>query len=623
MSSRDTSRAPSGQGQGQGQDGGIDKLDFDANRRHLMPPASSQGDESIHSGSHRSLLADDDDFFSDVVDEAIEQDRKKIARNITKYASFASAILSCLCAGSITAYSLYGPLFIRHLKYTQYQVNAVSTTAELAMYLPVPIFGWLCDRYNPRPLSLASGIFFGVGYGLAAGVYGAGPGSGGSYRSDTGDMKDGGWPFWAMIVAFVGIGMGTCTMYLAAVTTCAKNFGRGKHRGIALAIPIAAFGLSGMWQSLVGSYFFRDDSMEGDVDVLRYFCFLGGLLFAVGLVGAVGLRVVDEEELINEGVGELERSGLLDGGALLANERGGLLHGNILHDSENGNVGSGNGHINGYGTLDPQRDDSNSISSVHSKPNDLTDDDGPAAKKSRLLNAETILFLSDPTAYLLAAGFFLTTGPGEAYLNNLGTLISTLYPPGTQPPSSNSPATHVSIVALTSTLARLATGALSDLFAPTPETTLSHHLRRICTLPRPTLLLAATLIFSFGQLLLATPLLSRFPQLLPLVTALVGIGYGAIFSLTPMLISVVWGVQNFGTNWGIVAVVPAGGAAVWGAVYSAVYSAGRGGGENGGEECFGEGCYRGTFMAMAVASWCAVVLWGWALRGWRRRGCVV
>lgn len=620
MSSRDSSKAP----KGQGQDGGIDKLDFDANRRHLVPPASSQGDESIHSGSHRSLLADDDDFFSDVVEGAIEQDRKKMARNVTRYASFASAILSCLCAGSITAYSLYGPLFLRHLKYTQYQVNAVSTTAELAMYLPVPIFGWLCDRYNPRPLSLASGIFFGAGYGLAAGVYAAGTGSGGAFRSGTGEVKEGGWPFGVMILAFVGIGLGTCTMYLAAVTTCAKNFGRGKYRGIALAIPIAAFGLSGMWQSLVGSYFFRDDTGEGDIDVSRYFCFLGGLLFVVGLIGAFGLRVVDEEELIDEGVGELERSGLLDGSALLADERGGLLRRGHLHDSENGNLGVGNGHTNGYGTLDPRRDDSDSISSGRSKPHNLSniDNDGLAAKKSRLLNAETTLFLSDPTAYLLAAGFFLTTGPGEAYLNNLGTLIHTLYPPGTKPPSINLPATHVSIVALTSTVARLATGALSDLFAPNPSP--NHHHpqqnRHLCTLPRPSLLLLATIIFSIGQLLLATPLISTHPPLLTLVTALVGLGYGAVFSLTPILISVVWGVHNFGTNWGIVAMVPAAGAAVWGAIYSAVYSAATAPRQ---EECFGRDCYVPTFAAMAVASWCAIALWGVAWRRWRTRGRIV
>ena len=46
-----------------------------------------------------------------------------------------------------------------------------------------------------------------------------------------------------VVLAFFAVGMGTSCMYLPAVTTCAKNFGRGNAKGIALAVPIAAFGL--------------------------------------------------------------------------------------------------------------------------------------------------------------------------------------------------------------------------------------------------------------------------------------------------------------------------------------------------------------------------------------------
>lgn len=592
----------------------IDKLDFDSHRR---PPTSR---DSVHSsGPSGHLLRDDESFFSNIVDGIIERDRRKMRRHVLKYASFASAILSCLCAGSITAYSLYGPLFLKHLRYSQFQVNAVSTTAELAMYLPVPLFGYLCDRYNPRPLSLAAGIFFGVGYLLAALTYRAGP-----------PKSGGGWPFAIMVIAFVGVGMGTSCMYLSAVTTCAKNFGTGKHKGLALAMPIAAFGLSGMWQSQVGSHFFarKEDERNGDVDVFRYFLFLAGLLCAVGLVGAVGLRVVGEEELIDNAVDELERSGLLHDSPYLQRS--------LLHDGKN---------QNGYGTLSPRHHDTDG-SSLASKRRDSD----TALKKTRLLNTETRIFLTDHTMWLLAAGFFLTTGPGEAFINNLGTIIHTLYPPTVSIPPSNSPATNVSIVALTSTLARLLTGTLSDLLAPTTTTTPhpNHHppsnstnTRKPLTISRMTFLLSSTLLFSLGQLLLATPACATHPPLFPLVSALVGLGYGAIFSLTPIIVSVVWGVRNFGTNWGVVAVVPAAGAAIWGAVYSAVYQAGvverkservgivvvGGGGEEGEGEvdqmCYGVGCYRSTFWAMAVASWVAVGLWAWAWRRWRARGIAV
>ncbi|MCJ1455063.1 putative monocarboxylate transporter mch1 [Mycoblastus sanguinarius] len=579
----------------------ISKLDFDSHRKPRTPATSHDSSASDPNGG--GLLRDDESFFSNIVDGVIQRDRRKMRRAILKYVSFASAILSSLCAGSITVYSLYGPLFLKHLRYSQYQVNAVSTTAELAMYLPVPLFGYLCDRYNPRPVSLAAGVLFGVGYLLAALTYRAGP------------ERSGGWPFAVMVLAFVGVGMGTSGMYLSAVTTCAKNFGRGKHKGLALAMPIAAFGLSGVWESQVGSHQFSPrnrDGGRGDMDAFRYFLFLAGLLFAVGLIGAVALRVVNEEELIDEAVDELERSGLLEDSPLFQRS--------VLHDNDPPHA-----HANNYGTLhSSNQPDNNSTTS-------RTQDPTSALKKTRLLNTETRLFLTDPTMWLLALGFFLTTGPGEAFINNLGTIIHTLYPPSpisknSPIPPSNSPATHVSIVASTSTLARLLMGTLSDVLAPIASTE-AHFQKLTCTISRMTFLLIFTLLSSLGQLLLATGAIQSSPTLFPLVSALLGLGYGAIFSLCPIIVSVVWGVENFGTNWGIVAVVPAAGAAIWGAIYSAVYQAGVEKSQIFGQEeqqmCYGVLCYQSTFWGMAVASWVAMGLWFWAWRGWKGRGVAV
>ena len=566
----------------------IDTLDFDSNRR---PP--STGHDSTNPSSPTGLLRDDESFFSNVVDGVIERDRRKMQRRVIKYASFASAILSCLCAGSIQAYSLYGPLFLKHLRYTQFQVNAVSTTAELAMYLPVPLFGYLCDRYSPRPLSFAAACFFGIGYLLAALAYRAGP-----------PNSQGGWPFAIMVIAFVGVGFGTTSMYLSAITTCAKNFGRGKHKGVALAMPIAAVGLSGMWQSQVGSHFFTPEK-GGDTDVFRYFLFLAGLLFAVGLVGTLGLKVVNEEELIEDAVEQLERSGLLEDSPLFQRS--------TLHDGEN---------VNSYGTISPSSRSTTSLGGSKSQGVPRSHD---ALKKTLLLNVETRIFLTDPTMWLLAGGFFLTTGPGEAFINNLGTIIDTLYPP-TAPkiPNYNSPATHVSIFAITSTTARLLAGTLSDLLAPTAD----QPKDRRCTISRLAFLLIFTLLISLSQLLLASGLVQQTPKFFPVVSALQGLGYGAVFSLSPIIVSVIWGVQNFGTNWGIVAIVPAAGAAIWGAIYSAVYQAGvdashlRADGEDE-HQCYGVKCYQSTFWAMAVCSWVAVVLWSFAWRNWTRRGILI
>lgn len=527
--------------------------------------------------------------------------------------------MGSLCCGSITAYSLYGHLFMSHLRYSQAAVNIISITAEIAMYLPVPFFGYLCDRYGPRPPAILAGTFFGIGYLLAAFAYKSGPPKA---------LGGEGWPFWTMVVAFVGVGMGTSCMYLSAVSTCAKNFGRGKYKGIALAIPIAAFGLSGMWQSQVGEKLLferRDDGSKGDVNVFRFFLFLAALLFGAGILGALALKIIDESGMIEEAIDELEQSGLLD---------------------ENDYFRRAAQH-HGYGTTDLS--DSQVVflrtEAEHMKQKEAEE----KARKNWLLNAETRRFLKDHTMWWLAAGFFLVTGPGEAFINNLGTVIGTLYPPDTPPENiPTSAATHVSIVALISTIARILTGTLTDLLAPSSPpgqhrrnpTSLTNSVASLPDAPpvegskrfslsRLWFLLLFALLASLGQVLLASGAIQSHAERFAAVSALIGAGYGAVFSLTPIIVSVVWGVENFGTNWGIVAMFPAGGAAVWGVVYSAVYQAGaENGGVGSGEEkmCYGVRCYAGTFWAMAVSVWVACGLWVWAWRGpggWVRRGVAV
>lgn len=263
-------------------------------------------------------------------------------------------------------------------------MNIVSISAELALYLPVPLFGYLCDRIGPGPLSFVSALLFGSGYILAAFTYKSGA------TGITGYTHERGWPLWVMVVAFVIIGCGTTCMYLSAVTTCAKNFGRGKYRGLALACPIAAFGLSGMWQSQLGEkvlYERRPDGKRGDVDVFRFFMFLAFTLLAVGLLGTFTLKIVDEDELIDEAVEELERSGLLE-------------------DSEFFRRTNGD---RGYGSFEPQSDEDFDEVQQTEDLKALEE----ARKKTWLLNEETRRFLKDHTMWWLAGGFFFVSGKSQ------------------------------------------------------------------------------------------------------------------------------------------------------------------------------------------------------------------
>ncbi|KAK4144064.1 major facilitator superfamily domain-containing protein [Dichotomopilus funicola] len=538
-----------------------------------------------------------------------------------------TALLSALCAGSVTAFSLYAPILQARLRYSQFEVNGLASAASVAMYAPVPLLGYLCDRAGPAPLALLAAVTFGGGYAGAAGAYvrargvvegngGLGGGGGAGVAAE--------W-YVLMVLAFVAIGVGTCCMYMSSVATCAKNFGKGKHRGLAVAVPIAAFGLSGMWMSQVGSHFLLNHepgAEDGEVDVFKFFVFLAVLLVVVGVLGCFGLRIVDEKDLIEEAVEELERSGILDGSAMFTPGR---------TESQ-------------YGTL--ERDDP--FDELEDAVKDSEEEEA-RLKKRTVLNAETRRFLTDHTMWCLALGFFFMIGPGEAFMNNMGTVIKTLYPPTLHYEGKpTSPATHVSIVAITSTAARLLTGSLTDLLAPSPKARHVQITRAAVTghpLPsqrfsvsRVSFLLLFALILSLGLAGLASGFAQDHGDRFWLISGLVGAGYGAVFSLTPIIITVIWGVENFATNWGIVAMFPALGATLWGVVYSAVYQAGvektRGGGPGspGGAEneednlCYGQECYAPAFWAMAASVWVAggLVLFAWKGRnGWSQRGIVV
>ncbi|KAK3997187.1 major facilitator superfamily domain-containing protein [Cladorrhinum sp. PSN332] len=542
--------------------------------------------------------------------------------------SFLSALVTSLCAGSITIFSLYAPVLQSRLRYSQYRINGLASAASIAMYIPVPLLGYFCDRVGPAPLARLAAVLFGVGYAGAAGVFAAETAQH-ENGMENGNSKWGGW-YLFMIASFVAIGCGTCAMYMAAVATCAKNFGRGRNRGLALAVPIAAFGLSGMWMSQVGDRWFS--SVDGDgireVDVVRFFGFLAGLLAVVGMVGSLGLKIVGEEEIIEEAVEELERSGILDGSR--------LGYGAVSVGSLERGDSSFTEDMEGAGILQPRKD-------VDDEGDGGEEEEQARLKKQWVLNAETRRFLTDHTMWCFALGFFFMIGPGEAFINNMGTVIKTLYPPALHfVGKETSAATHVSIVGITSTVIRLLTGTLTDLLAPSPQArhvqlssstgSLRGEDKRWFSISRVSFLLFFAVVLSLGLAGLASGLVQNHGDRLWVISGLVGAGYGAVFSLTPIIITVIWGVENFATNWGIVAMFPALGSTMWGLVYSAVYQSGAhkqslGGATEGQDNlCYGTECYAAAFWAMAASVWvaCGLVLWAWKGRdGWSQRGIVV
>ncbi|KAJ6264926.1 hypothetical protein Dda_1079 [Drechslerella dactyloides] len=496
-----------------------------------------------------------------------------------RYSAGACALISCLSAGSILLFSLYTPLFQRHLHYSQMQINAIAIAAELGMYLLVPIFGWICDNFGPDRLSIVSVFMFVPGYLFAAYCY-------------TNKL-----PFTAMFFAFFLIGGGTVSMYLTGITTCAKNF--TKKRGLALAIPISAFGLSPFWMSQVANAAFVKESEDGDglieLDIKGVYTFFAIYLLAVGLLGSLFLKVYPDPDL-----DEITLRG--ETAPLLASSPTAAEH-------------------TEYGAA-----------VLSSDPADI-----PPVVKRRLLNDDTRNFLSDPTMWWFAAGVFLTAGPGESFINNMGALIKTIQPASSSTTTStgDETAVHVSIIAITSTIARLLSGFLSDYLGPPVEPAPANEEQepedKRFRVSRITLIITFTALMLVPYLLLSSGYIQVHPQQFYLISSLIGVGYGAVFTLSPTIVSVVWGVENLATNWGIIAMLPAGGASVFGLLFALVYDS-EAGRQNSGEHglgtglCFGLKCYQGSFAGMAASCLLAIGLWMWAWRGkggWLARGVSV
>ncbi|OAA78629.1 MFS monocarboxylic acid transporter [Akanthomyces lecanii RCEF 1005] len=578
-------------------------------------PAAATSQRNDDHGDNLSTytVSDDGVSLSDTSERRRLIRRKKNVRTI----ALVVATLMSLCAGSNAVFSLYAPKFQSRLRYTQFQVNGVAIGSSVALYLPISVMGYACDRAGPAPLSLLAALLFATGYGTAATLYrkldieynvlGKSPERGNE------------WSYPLMVFAFVCIGAGTCAMYISAVSTCAKNFGKGKYRGLALALPITAFGISGMWISQCASrflYTLRPDGSKGDVDVFRFFIFLAFLLLAVGVLGFFTLQVVDEQDLIEEAIEELEQSGLLDDRSLLRRAE------------------------RTYGTNTP-----GTPASLESAPllaGSFRDDDDAKWKKNWILNAETRRFLADHTMWPFALAFLLMVGPGEAFINNLGTIIGTLSPPSTEGfGSETSAATHVSIFGLTSTFGRMLIGTITDLVAPAPQTQHAQlPIHRTSRLQRFTISRVAFMFFfamamSLGLAFLASGAAQNHADRFWVVSGLVGAGYGAIFSLAPLIVTIIWGVENFATNFGIVTTLPALGSTFWGLVYAAGYQSGAhqpgqpSGPNDGGEDelfCYGKRCYSATFWGEAITVWvaCALLLWAWlGPGGWRKRGILI
>lgn len=154
-------------------------------------------------------------------------------------------------------------------------------------------------------------------------------------------------------------------------------------------------------------------------------------------------------------------------------------------------------------------------------------------------------FLRDPSMRLMFLALFLLTGPLELYISNLGSITTVL--------NGGDVGYQLGVFSLSSTLTRISMGVLSDRIG-----TLNGNVNLV-------------LGFGVGLATLGFALVAYGGVPMDIISFLIGIAYGAVFTLFPTLSAIIWGVEILGSTWGLFLSAPAIGALVFGLFYAREY----------------------------------------------------
>lgn len=166
----------------------------------------------------------------------------------------AFVLLSCtflgLICGTLYLYSSYSPQFAEHLKYSVTDASSIALLGTVGVALAGPIAGFFVDRTGYTISLLVGGLSVIVGYLGMKIQY---------------DMLYSN-KFTSMILVFT-IGCGSTFINSVCMKCCAVCF--PSLRGVATSLPLALYGLSAMFYSVIASVFYPGDT-SGFLGFLGY-----------------------------------------------------------------------------------------------------------------------------------------------------------------------------------------------------------------------------------------------------------------------------------------------------------------------------------------------------------------
>ncbi|KAF9068493.1 major facilitator superfamily domain-containing protein [Rhodocollybia butyracea] len=472
-----------------------------------------------------------------------------------------ASLLAALAAGTNYVFSAYGPQLGARLGISHTQLNLIGLGGNayqvllVGVYISAPIWGKIVDHRGPKSLLGIGFVVLFSGYAGIRAIYDAGlPAN--VQKLSTGSLA-------LLVLCSLMTGIGGNGGLAAAINTTAKTF-PDKIRGSTTGLVISGFGLSAFFFSGIAHITFPGDTSS----------FL--LLLALGtsfpmLIGFFLVRPIPlpSSEAYHDPIdvdhAEADAASLapsiISGYGQENNSRTHLL----THDDTGLEAGLGqapttiaDGYIQDARTktgieMSPPRRSSRSASRHRSsstrrsfsQSGRLLLDTGPNIFGAQLWKSIDfwIPFIS---LSLLSGTGIMRNSLALADINNVGSMAQALYVSRNidsynDVDAAQWQATQVSTISLMNFSGRVLIGLLSDL------------VKSRFNLPRSTLLILVAFIVLSSQVAAAY---IEDVRILWRASALLGLGYGSMFSLYATLCIEWFGLPHFSENWGYLSLSP-------------------------------------------------------------------
>ncbi|WVQ72215.1 hypothetical protein IAR50_001762 [Cryptococcus sp. DSM 104548] len=509
--------------------------------------------------------------FSDIINRKRHWARRALRLDFPRPVHIAltctSIAASALQANGVYSWGTYGPVVAKWKELDGTEAQTIVVGGIVGVYLMAAPLGWLTDRYGPRVGSLVSGCLSAAGYLSFATLL------------DKSTPETPGLYLW-LTTAFFLVGAATVGAYFACLTCASLSF--PTHPTLSLSLPLSLIGLSSLAISSFSTLPTFLSPKTHDLDPVKFLFFLGVLSPAVNFFGFAFLRIVPP--------------------ALPENSLHSQLPGEETNEDEQNDPLSASLNLSEHTPL--------LIGGPRSALDEIEEDQ---AEGKDVTWGVKELICDWKGFWIFGILCALVVGPGEMVIASIGSILTSLLPSPTSllALASSNPLQlrnkHVFLLSLSSTLARLITGILADYLSPPPtpfrnpehvdgDPSKPEHVFRQVKKVRLTrsgfagvcaAVLAGVFAWAGGWL--------RGEGGLGVVSVGVGATYGALFTLTPAIVSHHFGPTNFGLAWGMISYFAALGSIIYSYLYALLSTPGAE------TECHGPHCFRVTFIVCAVS----------------------